>query len=123
MKTYWKNKWTKALRSGKYKQGTGYLRSADKEYCCLGVLCDIVAQSPTGKKLGIKWNDNVISKGKQTGNAVLPVFIRKIVGLKTNDGLFGDYESSPQRLTVLNDDDFLSFKKIADVIDKHHKEM
>ena len=35
-----KAKWLVALRSGKYQQGQGYLRTGDK-YCCLGVLCDI----------------------------------------------------------------------------------
>src|SRR5690242_19381506 len=34
-----KQRWIAALRSGKYKQGTGTLRSEDGErYCCLGVL-------------------------------------------------------------------------------------
>lgn len=33
-------KWIKALRSGKYKQTTGVLRS-DQGYCCLGVLDQI----------------------------------------------------------------------------------
>lgn len=37
-----KKKWLEALRSGKYKQGAGYLRRRDESYCCLGVLCDIV---------------------------------------------------------------------------------
>lgn len=40
-----KAKWIKALRSGQYKQGTGYLCRADldtpKAFCCLGVLFDI----------------------------------------------------------------------------------
>lgn len=35
-----KSKWVDALRSGKYKQGRGYL-CRDDAYCCLGVLCDI----------------------------------------------------------------------------------
>lgn len=38
-------KWTKALRSGKYKQGRNRLCGIDskgnKSYCCLGVLCDL----------------------------------------------------------------------------------
>lgn len=39
-----KAKWLKALRSGEYLQGMGYLYSLDVEtrearYCCLGVLC------------------------------------------------------------------------------------
>lgn len=33
--------WIEALRSGKYKQGTGRLRSNDDCYCCLGVLCEV----------------------------------------------------------------------------------
>lgn len=36
-----KEKWLKALRSGKYQQGKNYLY-IDGCYCCLGVLCDLV---------------------------------------------------------------------------------
>lgn len=37
-----KKKWIKALRSGKYNQGTGCLKDFEnKTFCCLGVLCDI----------------------------------------------------------------------------------
>jgi hypothetical protein len=32
-----KKEWVAALRSGKYPQGTGALRSKDDHYCCLGV--------------------------------------------------------------------------------------
>lgn len=35
--------WLAALRSGEYKQGRGAL-SSDGEYCCLGVLCDIMVK-------------------------------------------------------------------------------
>lgn len=37
-----KVRWVKALRSKKYKQGSGWLRANDNTYCCLGVLCDLV---------------------------------------------------------------------------------
>lgn len=37
-----KKKWVDALRSGKYEQGRGELRSTDDTYCCLGVLCDVI---------------------------------------------------------------------------------
>ena len=43
-----KNKWLKALRSRKYKQGQNYLKYyADKlpEHCCLGVLCEVAGVS------------------------------------------------------------------------------
>lgn len=36
-------KWVRALRSGKYKQGRGALRPVADQFCCLGVLCDVVA--------------------------------------------------------------------------------
>lgn len=37
-----KTKWLKALRSGKYTQGKGALRTADNKFCCLGVLVDVM---------------------------------------------------------------------------------
>ncbi len=39
-----KRKWVEALRSGKYAQTKSHLRD-HTGYCCLGVLCDIVAPS------------------------------------------------------------------------------
>lgn len=33
--------WLAALRSEKYKQGQGVLCNASKEYCCLGVICEL----------------------------------------------------------------------------------
>lgn len=36
-----KEKWIEALKSGKYKQGKGKLRSNKEYYCCLGVACKI----------------------------------------------------------------------------------
>lgn len=36
-----KDKWLKALRSGRYRQGFGRLRTASGGYCCLGVLSKI----------------------------------------------------------------------------------
>ena len=37
-----KTQWISALRSGKYKQARGQLKTS-KGYCCLGVLCDLTA--------------------------------------------------------------------------------
>jgi hypothetical protein len=50
-----KTRWTTALRSGEYAQGYGALRKPAEEegrpdeFCCLGVLCDIV--NPEGWSL------------------------------------------------------------------------
>lgn len=43
------DKWVKALRSGKYQQGRRALRTTDNKYCCLGVLCDLVASDEWSK--------------------------------------------------------------------------
>lgn len=37
-----KKKWVEALRSGEYKQGKGVLKSKDSEFCCMGVLADLL---------------------------------------------------------------------------------
>lgn len=47
MKKYDVNKWVKALRSNKYRQGKGSLCVEDEingksYYCCLGVACDLL---------------------------------------------------------------------------------
>jgi hypothetical protein len=39
------NRWAAALRSGKYQQGKRFLRLGE-QFCCLGVLCDVI--DPTG---------------------------------------------------------------------------
>lgn len=45
-----KQQWVDALRSGEYKQGMeGNLRSKDDEFCCLGILCDLIP--------GVEWDD------------------------------------------------------------------
>lgn len=58
-----KKQWIEALRSGKYRQGRGSLRSESGEYCCLGVLCDLV--DPDG------WEMNVTTIGVRTSSNVI----------------------------------------------------
>lgn len=41
MKKKIKKMWIEALRSGKYKQGKNRLKNDKREFCCLGVLCDL----------------------------------------------------------------------------------
>lgn len=43
-----KHKWLQALRSGNYDQGRSRLRNDHGEYCCLGVLCDLVGPNDWG---------------------------------------------------------------------------
>lgn len=53
-----KTQWVKALRSGKYKQGSGALYDAGK-YCCIGVLCR-VAGGKVHERNSVKIDDKAI---------------------------------------------------------------
>lgn len=100
--------WTKALRSGKYRQADRALRKGsfgfdgDLEYshCCLGVLCDLAR-----KDGGPTWLGANTFMGEDT---ILPTPIQKYLGIDT--GTIGD-------LMDLNDSGN-SFKFIASYIDK-----
>lgn len=109
-----KDKWLKALRSGKYKQTTGVLKASDS-YCCLGVLCDVY--SKTKKKSGIKFDDfNQFFDGE---NLKLSILSDRIINWAELSG----NEIEPSRdnhatLMVLNDSG-KTFLEIADIIEKH----
>lgn len=114
-----KKEWLKELRSGKVRQGRGYLcRTENKNnyYCCLGVLCEIVhddnwlldreytnAKGKTVKFWGFE-NEGDIETG------ALPV------GLATKLELSDDQIA---KLIELNDEEEASFSEIADYIEKN----
>lgn len=71
-------KWLDALRSGKYKQGLGRLRNVYNEFCCLGVLCDIVDNSQwQAPKPGMPY----YSYSPEGSTAIPPLAIRKLLGM------------------------------------------
>lgn len=45
MEKQYKEQWLEALKSGKYKKGTGKLRAKEDDgsysWCCIGVYCDV----------------------------------------------------------------------------------
>lgn len=43
--------WLAALRSGEYKQGRKALRTDRGGFCCLGVLCDVIAPDGWGEAI------------------------------------------------------------------------
>ena len=75
-----KRKWLAALRSGEYTQGRGFLARATgeeneageplHEFCCLGVLCDIV--DPNGWSFCKPLSGGVSSFSKWRGEATMP---------------------------------------------------
>lgn len=103
MKPEIKAKWIEALRSGKYKQGTGVLRGKDlsgkTRHCCLGVLCEILPPIP-----GVDVEDRLMNRG-------LPgLEVQTFCQIK--DGEF-------DKLAHMNDTKRLTFSQIADYIEEH----
>ncbi len=94
-----KDRWIAALRSGTYKQGHRCLRNTNNEYCCLGVLCDIVDNTKWKKKTGpyyVKYEVNNVS--------FAPAHMLD--------------DNMQRKLSTLNDD-AVPFCTIANYIEKH----
>lgn len=116
-----KNKWIKALRSGKYKQATGALKKVDEKgketYCCLGVLCDVIDSKGWTKTMGDRQG---FLRRDNTG--LLPKKVLRLIKLKTDSVDEGNmrvnYKKQSCTLTSLNDIKHLSFKKIASIIEE-----
>jgi hypothetical protein len=74
-----KAKWITALRSGKYRQGTGALHNLTKdEFCCLGVLCDLAVQADVEVVDGVVGDDYATYDGEAS---YLPLSVRQWAGL------------------------------------------
>lgn len=96
-----KAKWVEALRSEKYVQGRGCLRDLEQNFCCLGVLCDIVSPE--------KWVPDTYIGGYRIddNSGVPPVEFIEPLGLEV---------SERDALWNMNDEG-KSFSEIADYID------
>lgn len=98
-----KRKWVNALRSGKFTQGVGALRTSTKEmrseglekpcFCCLGVLCEVTG---TKYRAGADYFNMPSREAKQR------------LGLD---------DAVADRLAGLNDEG-MSFRKIARIIER-----
>jgi hypothetical protein len=104
-------RWIAALRSGKYKQGRFNLRSTDDDYCCLGVLCDIV--NPGG------WGPSVAKDRYRFGGVdnTLPDHVANGLGMGWGGELPTPVDGT-RRLATLNDTRVYTFDQIADVIEE-----
>jgi hypothetical protein len=101
-------KWVKALRSGKYKQGRGALlikEGNSEKYCCLGVVCKLAGMKPKEKN-GRFYFGNTVS--------YLPKKAQKWLWVGREDPLINDILA-----TTLNDARRLTFKQIANRIEKY----
>jgi len=79
-----KQKWIKALRSGKYKQGRGHLHYDDK-YCCLGVLTELYIREHNGEKWEKMLGGNLFCFKAEECN--LPEVVSDWAGLEEKDPL------------------------------------
>lgn len=97
-----KKKWIAALRSGEYKQGTGWMYKYGK-YCCLGVASELCGVPAKGKVIILDegYTEEEISK--------IPQPLRG----NSSDNNVVKY------LTSLNDVQRESFFEIADYIEKN----
>lgn len=139
-------KWVKALRSKKYKQGQYVLKKRTPtgrvEHCCLGVLCELYNEQKAReqKKMPVhkaikkqldglprtfKPGTTVYSfNGKSKTGALteLPYRVMQWAGIKTEYGTFTGHFLRPKSLAGLNDRGY-KFSQIADLIDKNFEEL
>lgn len=95
--------WVVALRSNDRNQGKNRLKNKDNEFCCLGVLLDIVDSS--GWTLS-KDEDESCYDWKKISCIILPYeYTNKISPI------------DPHKLVKMNDRDNKSFEEIADYIE------
>ncbi len=109
--------WTKALRSGAYKQGMGKLKKRNEAgvdcYCCLGVIEDLA---------GTEWtedpdrDDGTFHTNEEDNVHVPSRATADLVGLCSIQGMTRNLAGV--MLITLNDDDRLTLAQIADVLDK-----
>lgn len=103
--------WVAALKSGKYIQGKGYLRSGDNKYCCLGVACDI-----SKKTTGLTWRNSY----EIDGSAYLREETAKHFGFNENAFGFNFVPIGSNRITetlvTLNDDYDWTFEQIGNLV-------
>jgi len=133
MKKIVAKKWIKALRSGKYKRGEGFLKHFNSKnqprHCCLGVLCELYNES---MKKNHKKTLTTSNSGPENGYVIfggkygnLPANVRRWAGMKDSNGGFtyigkdqyGEYKKF-ESLSILNDTG-KTFKTIANIIENN----
>lgn len=117
-----KTLWLTALRSGEYKQGKGYLEKINsegvREYCCLGVLCDLAVKAGIVEKETDGAAVSVVGYrvGSYIEAAGLIPKISEWAGV-SEIGILPE-EQGRGSLINLNDGADFTFSQIADVIEE-----
>lgn len=123
-----------ALKSERYKQGTGALNTTDQGnygFCCLGVACDVF-RTLTGKG---EWKECDETRlrgplmdfilGESTESFELPQEVQDFFGFKTRNGNAvsdrPDMASPLMCMVNLNDGRLLPFPAIAEIIETNRE--
>ena len=108
-----------ALRSGRYKQCRTRLRDEDR-YCCLGVACDVYANSQHDRP---QWEFTKTIGAFLGQDLMLPCEVRDWFGFESSQGNYNQYPGRGTSLIILNDMRSASFEEIANVIEQEPKGM
>jgi hypothetical protein len=124
-----KARWVKALRSGEYKQGTGYLAkkrgSEARRYCCLGVLCELAVKSGVAERVEDHTGfDERGYRGKGNQDefretSLPPRSVVEWAGLERSNPLLGGQNTSDHNDGTGTITRPKSFDEIADLIEEY----
>jgi hypothetical protein len=134
-------KWVKALRSGKYKQGKGYLKQFttknEPRHCCLGVLCELYNDTMKKNHKKTLYTEEMEDNSSGTSfvrfdlvDGGLPKVVRKWACMVS---VLGDFRKPPSKMVYFSklfrklnkysladlNDDGKKFSTIADIIEKN----
>ena len=122
-----RKKWAENLRSGKYAQGQGMLNNSGKNFCCLGVLCEMAVDEGLlvrGDESGTYVNYWRASgdrfSSKDASNTGLPQNVVEWAGLCDFSGTYRDENNALTSLIQANDSG-KTFNEIADIIEAEPK--
>ena len=111
-----KKLWVEALRSGKYKQFRGRLRSSNNSFCVLGVLCNLHAEAHP--EIAATQTNMSVYLGQSHD---LPGAVEDWSGFNPLAFLNGGTRRYPYyaRLITMNDEWKYSFERLADIIEAY----
>lgn len=119
---------TRVLRSRKYRQTTGKLSRYDRiakkrKFCCLGVACEVAKAA--GLDITIRRDPERDIYSYNGSTEILPVDVMRWYGfdsmnpnLKTDAKHVPEHRRSIMTAAELNDENGLTFRQIADAIEK-----
>jgi len=113
-----RQKWTEALRSGEYEQGTYGLQD-ESGCCCLGVACNVMRACEGDIALLRTKDGENIRFGEQLHGAYAPVEVVEWLELATLHGRFLPVDCEQHTSLVGMNDNKVSFEYIADFIDSN----